>query len=95
MAKNFENIKTDYAAKKTGTRIETGTSRKGQQANAPEEEIAERKSQLRTQGRKGCRAERINVAITPENHDFLRITIRFYFFTFARPYCRTVFAPDN
>lgn len=70
--KRFDNIKTDKATKNTGTKIATGTSRKGQQAAAPPEEQAERAAQLRTQGRKGCKAYRINMAFTPDNHQFIK-----------------------
>lgn len=63
------NLKTNRVT----NAITTGTSRKGQQATASPEEAEARKRQLRTQGRKGCRAERINIAITPENHQFIKV----------------------
>lgn len=53
--------------------IEQGTSRKGQQGTASPEEAKERASQLKTQGRKGCKAIRINMAFTPENHQFIKV----------------------
>lgn len=50
--------------------------RNGQQDTAPQEEAAERAAQLRTQGRKGCKATRINMAFTPDNHEFVKIMSR-------------------
>jgi len=49
------------------------TSEKGQQGTASPQEAAERAAQLRTQGRKGCKAVRINMAFTPDNHEFIKI----------------------
>lgn len=51
--------------------IAQGTGKRGQQDTASAEEIAERKSGLRTQGRKGAKATRIHMAITPENHEYI------------------------
>ena len=52
--------------------IEQATSRKGQQGTASPQEAAERAAQLKTHGRKGCKAIRINMAFTPENHEFIK-----------------------
>lgn len=46
------------------------------QTEASPEEQAERASELRTQGRKGCKAVRINMAFTPENHEFIKVMAR-------------------
>ncbi len=51
---------------------------KGLQTTASQEEQAERAAQLRTQGRKGCKATRINMAFTPENYEFIRIMSRIH-----------------
>lgn len=66
---DFSTINTErvYSA------IETGTSRKGQQGTASPQEAADRASKLKTQGRKGCQAVRINMAFTPENHEFIKV----------------------
>jgi len=53
--------------------IEQATSRKGQQGTASPQEAQERAAQLKTQGRKGCKAIRINMAFTPENHEFIKV----------------------
>ena len=68
--------KKDFAGMNTGRvygAIEQATSRKGQQGTASPQERAERASELRTQGRKGCKAIRINMASTPENHEFIKV----------------------
>lgn len=67
--KDFENIKTGrvYSA------LEQSTSRQGQQGTASPEEAHERAEALRTQGRKGAKAIRINMAFTPTNHKFIKI----------------------
>ena len=46
--------------------------------NATPEEIAERRSALKTQGVKGCKAIRINMAFTPENHDYIKVMAKLY-----------------
>lgn len=56
--------------------IRQATSIKGQQAEASQEEAAERAAELRTQGRKGCKAIRINMAFTPDNHEFIKVMAR-------------------
>lgn len=71
--------KKDFAGINTGrvySTIEQATSNKGQQGEASPQEKAERASGLRTQGRKGCKAIRINMAFTPENHEFIKIMAR-------------------
>ena len=68
--------KKDFAGMNTGRvygAIEQATSSKGQQGTASPQEAQERAAQLKTQGRKGCKAIRINMAFTPENHEFIKI----------------------
>ena len=68
--------KKDFAGMNTGRvygAIEQATSRKGQQGTASPQEAADRAAQLKTQGRKGCKAIRINMAFTPENHEFIKV----------------------
>ena len=57
-------------------KLEQGASNKGQQGEATQQEAAERAAALRTQGRKGCKAIRINMAFTPENHEFIKTMAR-------------------
>lgn len=71
--------KKDFAGMNTGRvygAIEQATSRKGQQGTASPQEAKERKSQLKTQGRKGCKAIRINMAFTPENHEYIKVVAK-------------------
>lgn len=68
--------KKDFAGMNTGRvygSIEQATSAKGQQGTASPQEAQERAAQLKTQGRKGCKAIRINMAFTPENHEFIKV----------------------
>lgn len=80
MAKDFSAMNTgrktnptEGTAGKVQGAIAQATSAKGQQGTATEQEQAERAAQLRTQGRKGCKATRINMAFTPDNHEFIKI----------------------
>ncbi len=71
--------KKDFTGINTGrvyNAIEQATSRRGQQGTASPQEAAERAAELKTQGRKGCKATRINMAFTPDNHDFIKIMAR-------------------
>ena len=69
--------KKDFTKIDTGSRvfsaIEQATTTKGQQGTASPEELTARRAALQTQGRKGCKAIRINMAFTPENHEFIRV----------------------
>lgn len=68
--------KKDFAGMNTGrvyAAIESATAKKGQQGSASPQEAAERASNLKTQGRKGCKATRINMAFTPDNHEFIAV----------------------
>ena len=68
--------KKDFSGINTGrvySALEQATSEKGHQGTASPQEAAERKADLRTQGRKGCKATRINMAFTPENHEFIKV----------------------
>lgn len=73
--------KKDFAGVNTGrayAAIEQATSRKGQQGTASPQEQQERAAELRTQGRKGCKALRINMAFTPDNHQFIKTMSKIY-----------------
>lgn len=67
--KDFSSIKTGRVARS----IEQATGEKATQAAASSQEIKERQSKLRTQGRKGAKAIRINMAFTPDNYQFLQL----------------------
>ena len=53
--------------------LDRSSSRKGQQATATAEEAAERAETLSTQGRKGCKAHRINMAFSSPNFEFIKV----------------------
>ena len=68
--------KKDFAGMNTGRvygALEQATSRKGQQGTASPQEAEERREALKTQGRKGVKAIRINMAFTPSNHEFIKV----------------------
>ena len=67
--KSFDNVNTNRVFEE----IDRATGRRGQQPAVTPEEAEERAATLRTQGRKGCKAVRINMAFTPENHEFIKI----------------------
>ena len=64
----------------TGARVQAAiakaTGKKHQQEAASPEEQNERAEQLRTQGRKGCKRPRYNIAFTPTNHAFIELLAR-------------------
>ena len=71
--------KKDFSGINTGRvygAIETATSKKGQQGNASPQEAADRAANLKTQGRKGCKAIRINMAFSPEVHEYIKTMAR-------------------
>ena len=72
MAKDYTGISTG----RVYNTVEQATSKKGQQGTASPQERAERAASLKTQGRKGCKAVRINMAFTPENHEFIKVMAR-------------------
>ena len=78
MSKDFSVIVTGRKGEKQGVqkKVRQSMSRKGQQAEATPEEAQARASNLKTQGRKGCKATRINMAFTPENHEFVKVMSR-------------------
>lgn len=71
MAGDFSKMKTNRG--KVSSAIAQATARKGQQGTASPEEAKNRADQMKTQGRKGCKAVRINMAFTPDNYEFIRV----------------------
>lgn len=68
--------KKDFGSVNTGrvySSIEQATSKRGQQGKASPQEAAERRESLSTQGRKGCKTTRINMAFTDSNHEFIKV----------------------
>lgn len=53
--------------------LDVGNNRRGQQPPLSEGEKDARLAAMQTQGRKGCHSPRINLALTPENHEFIRV----------------------
>ena len=66
--------KTDFSEIRKGRvtgALEAATGTRGQQGTASKEEAAARAAEGKTQGRKGCKAVRINMAFWTENHNFI------------------------
>ena len=71
--------KKDFSGINTGRvyeAIEQATSQRAQQGTASPQEQARRRTEMKTQGRKGCELPRINMAFSPENHEFLTVMAR-------------------
>ena len=65
-----ENLQTIMG--ETAKNISRGVSGKGTQNEATEAEKEKRAKTMRTQGRKGCKIQRVNMAFSADNYDFLR-----------------------
>lgn len=79
--KSFErNLKEQYeqsiAADAYYQQLAQSMGQPGQQTTAPAEEQRARASAMRTQGRKGCKAPRINMAFSTENYEYIRLCSR-------------------
>ena len=66
-----ENLQTVITGETSKT-ISRGVSGKGTQNEATEAEKETRARTMRTQGRKGCKIQRVNMAFSADNYDFLR-----------------------
>lgn len=67
--------KKDFTGMQTGRvyeELEEATSG-NRQTDATEKEFLMRSAELRTQGRQGCKAPRINMAFTVDNYEFIRV----------------------
>lgn len=71
--KDFTQIDTGRRTENISQTIERGTSTRKRQTTPTDEERAHRMETLTTQGRKGCFAKRINLALTPSNHEFIAV----------------------
>ena len=77
MAKEFADV---INARTRGNRVKDSISQAtggaGKQTDAAPEERAKREADGRTQGRKGCKLARINMAFTSENYLFIKTVAR-------------------
>lgn len=81
MADKFAGMNTDKtigagAGEEVLKKQQQSASRSGQQQTVTPTEKAEREASGHTQGRKGCKATRINMAFWSENHDFIKTMSR-------------------
>lgn len=77
MAAKKKDFKTPFTAQQTPLAqvIATATAEpEAPAAAAPvEDELQEARLQMRTQGRKGMKAIRINMQFTPDNHEYMKV----------------------
>lgn len=69
MSKGQQTIK---GAEKTSTLYQAAAKQKKTQPTTSEAERIQRKAAGKTQGRTGCKADRINLAFTVENYEFVK-----------------------
>lgn len=69
--KNFDELKNTNQSEILNAAVKA-TKRTGSQTPATEEEAEARKAIMQTRGRKGVHLPRINMAFTPENHDYIK-----------------------
>ena len=76
MAKDFSKVNTGRS--RVQAEIEQAAEERqfGQQGTAGPDEQYQRAEEMRTSGRKGCKAPRINMAFTPSNYDFVKVCSR-------------------
>ncbi len=73
MAKEFSDVINERTrARRVSANITQATGGSGTQPEADEAEKETRAKNGRTQGRKGCKLPRINMAFTPENYEFIQ-----------------------
>ena len=72
MAKKFDGIENEV----TGLKKAQGRQGRAEHKTVSEAEKQTRQAEMRTQGKKGAGAQRINMAFTPDNIDFIRIMSR-------------------
>lgn len=66
---NTDNVNTN----RVYSELSQATGKGGQQDTASPEEVKKRQNALKTQGRKGAKAVRLNMAFTPTNHKFIKV----------------------
>ena len=76
--KEFADVVNERTrAKRVSENINQATGGRGTQTEAGDEEKAKRDREGKTQGRKGCKQARINMAFTAENYKFIQFTARY------------------
>lgn len=71
MAKEFSEV-VNARTRRVSANIEQATGGRGTQPEAEAAEKEERAREGKTQGRKGCKAARINMAFTADNYEFIQ-----------------------
>lgn len=68
--------KQDFSGANTGRvygNLEQTSAMRGKQPKISPQELAERTSEMRTQGRAGAKLPRVNMAFSPENFDYVKV----------------------
>ena len=75
MAKSFKEkaARPSVYAAISGTETEAEEVKEVIEVQEVQDDFTERQESLRTQGKKGAKAQRFNMAFTPSNLDFIRI----------------------
>lgn len=75
MAKSFKEkaARPSVYAAISGTETEAAEVKEVIEVQEVQDDFTERQESLRTQGKKGAKAQRFNMAFTPSNLDFIRI----------------------
>ena len=75
MAKSFKEkaSRPSVYAAISGTETEAAEVKEVIEVQEVQDDFTERQESLRTQGKKGAKAQRFNMAFTPSNLDFIRI----------------------
>lgn len=69
--RKFDEINTTNQSAVLNAAVKA-TKGAGTQPEITTEELQERQEEMRTRGRKGAKAIRINMAFTPSNHEFIK-----------------------
>lgn len=78
MAKEFSDVINERTRRdRIKANLTQATGGRGTQSEAEAAEKEARARDGRTQGRKGCKAARINMAFSPENHAFIQFVARY------------------
>lgn len=90
MGKKDEEFKAIQRGRVQST-LQTAISHRGQQSIVTKEEAEARAAEMKTQGRTGCKASRINMAFTPDNMAFIQAGASLYQTTMTK-FCNRVLA---
>lgn len=74
--KDFDNLNITFSTAKVSENIAQSTGTQGRKLEATQAEAAARREKLQTQGKKGAKTQRINMAFTDSNYDYIHTVAR-------------------